>query len=921
MAVLDERAEAFEMPGDGILGRHPELEALDRFRQTLMTGASAAIVVHGEPGVGKTTVVARFCVTQTSCQVLSIAGTESEMELPWAGLHQLCTPLLPRLCEIPSPQRAALEAAFGLSGEGTPEPFRCGLAVLSLLTDAAEGGPLICVIDNVDALDQPSLRTLGFVSRRLQTESVGLIFVSRDVPSDLARVPTLRIDGLPDEDAGALLDTVTHSQLEPAARRQLIAETYGNPLAILELAGHGHVRRSAGGYHVPGGAPITGQIEASFLATAQALDPGTQKVLLLAAAEPTGDVALLRRAAAGVGLELPAESERLKRLVSLCPVVRFRHPLVRSAIYADAADGDRRAAHRALADAFESGDDPIRRIWHRAQSLQQPDEPVARELEQAAAAVQERGGSAAAAAFLARAADLTPAASDRARRELDASRARLESGDPAGALSLLSVAETRGLDAERSAHAQLLRGQLSFHTTRGDQAPKLLLAAARALAPFDRTLSRDTYLAARNAAIFAGTLASGENVGSVARAILSEAPVIDPKSPADLLLSAAAQLDAFGPARAAPAVRAAIRSILAEENPSEQLRLVWTAGGLAMDTFDDQAMVTLAELALEIARRNGLLEMTALAAINLGGVKQRSGDLPGANALFQEAISICEAIGAPSPHSAALGIHASTGDLEQFNEMVEPVLRAAAESAEGYVLTLVQGLTARVHLAHRNYRTALDCCQKALASGLNTMVWVYAFDYAESAARAGTREETAQARDYLQSVTAAADTAWARALRALSCALLDASADPEPQYRASITDYRTTGHVPTYARVHLLFGEWLRREGRRAESRHHLRRAHELLSSTGCTAFAARASSELARLGETTRRQPALDDQLTPQELQVAHMAAVGLSNREIAQRLYLSHRTVGAHLYRIFPKLGISSRSQLHLVLEQPQQ
>jgi DNA-binding CsgD family transcriptional regulator len=339
---------------------------------------------------------------------------------------------------------------------------------------------------------------------------------------------------------------------------------------------------------------------------------------------------------------------------------------------------------------------------------------------------------------------------------------------------------------------------------------------------------------------------------------------------------------------------------------------------LAMDTFDDQAMVSLQELALETARRNGLLEMTVLAAINLGGVKQRCGDLAGANALFQEAISICEAIGAPPPHSAVLGIHAATGDLERFNEMVEPVLRAATDSAEGYVLTLVQGLTARVHLAHRNYRSALDCCQNALAAGLFTMVWVYALDYAESAARAGTEEEIAQARDYLESITAAADTAWSRALRAVSRALLDDSVDPEPLYRASVSDYHTTGHLPSYARVHLLFGEWLRREGRRLESRHHLRCAYELLSSTGCAAFAARASGELARLGEKTRRQPELDDELTPQELQVAQMAAVGLSNREIAQRLYLSHRTVGAHLYRIFPKLGISSRSQLHLVLEQ---
>ena len=905
-----------------VLGRDRELEALESFRETLMSGSSAALVVHGEAGIGKTTLLERFRTTQTSCQVLSISGTESEMELPWAALHQLCTPLLVHLEGIPGPQRAALETAFGTSAEGAAEPFLCGLAVLALLTDAAARSPVICAIDNADALDQASLKTLGFVGRRLLAESVGLLFVTRDVPADLARLPAIHIAGLADDDAGALLDTVTRAELDPAVRRQLIAETYGNPLAIVELARHGHLRRLAGGYQMPDGAPIAGQIEASFLETARALDPAAQRVLLLAAAEPTGDAALLRRAALGTGLELPAEDEALRRLVSLQPTVRFRHPLVRSAIYAKASDGDRRAAHRALADAFEPADDPVRRVWHLAQSLDGPDAAMAEALERTADSVQKRGGSAAVAAFLARAAALTPDAASRARRELGAARARLQSGDPDGALSLLSLAEARGLDARLSAHAQLLRGQLSFHTTRGGEAPDLLLAAARALAPCDPALSRDTYLAARNAAVFAGSLASGENVGSIARAILAEAPVVDPAGPADLLLRAAAQLDAYGPAHAARAVRTATRALLAEGLPNDQLGLLWTAGGLAMDTFDDQGMVTLQEAALDIARRDGRLEMTVLAAVNFGGVKQRRGDLPGATALFQEAIAICEAIGAPPPRSTLLGIPAQTGDLEQFNEMAESIVEAATDTHEGYVLTLAHGLAARVHLAHRQYRTALDCCHKALAAGLFTMVWVYALDYAESAARAGDDAEVAEARDYLDTITAAADTAWARALRALSRALLDDSVDPEPLYRESVAEFTATGQIPCSARAQLLFGEWLRRAGRRQESRIQLRSASQLLSSSGCAAFATRARRELSRLGEKTRRQPCLNDELTPQELQVAEMAAVGLSNREIAQRLYLSHRTVGAHLYRIYSKLGITSRTQLHLVLErQPQQ
>jgi DNA-binding CsgD family transcriptional regulator len=901
-----------------VLGRGRELDALNHLSEALLRGESRALIVHGEAGIGKTTILERFVATQTSCKIITCSGVECEMEIAWAALHQLCVSLLDYLGTIPAPQSGALKAAFGLATDGIPDPLLCGLAVLSLLTEAAEDRPVMCVVDDAHALDRASLRTLGFVSRRLDAESVGMVFAVREIPEDLAKLPVLAVEGLATSDAAALFDAIARVRLDSMVRERLIAETAGNPLAIVEFAEQGNVRQLAGGYDIPRSGSVLGRIEARFLQTARALDPDAQQLLLLAAAEPTGDATLLRRAALAGGLNIPNNrSEPLGRLVTLWPTVRFRHPLVRSAIYDTASDADRRAAHRALARAY-SEDDSDRRVWHLAQSLDSPDEQVANELERSAVRARARGGWAAAAAFLARAAQITPEPAAHARRELAAATASFQSGDVQGARALLVSARARGLSDHLLAQAQLLRGQLELYLTRGGDAPALLLDAARSLAGFDPPLARETYLEAVQAAGFAHVLPAGETVGSIARAALAEAPFVEPARPVDLLLDAMCRFYADGAAAATSSARAANESLLAAPSSPEVMRWTILGANMAFETFDDELIAPLAERAVEVARQTGTVSLFVIAGWVLVGTKVLTGDLVGGEALLREVIAVAEDVGASVPGFAMVALHAWRGEIERFEELAASCRAAAEKINEGHVLRFLDGITGTLRNGTGEHRTALDFCKKMLESDNPTYGLVVAFEYAEAASRAGTEEEIAAAREYLTTLTEAAHTGWGRGLRAVSRALLDDTADSESSYLEGVTEFGKTGMRSFLARVHLLFGEWLRREGRRREARWQLRAAYDLLSKIGCDAFAARAARELGLSGEKTRhRPPSINEELTRQELQVAQLAASGLSNREIAERLFLSHRTVASHLYHVYPKLGVTSRNQLHLALK----
>src|SRR4051794_7509949 len=426
----------------GFLDRDSERDVLERLVAGVRGGQSRVLVLRGEAGVGKTALLRHLSSAAKGCRIVPAAGVESEMELPFAGLHALCAPLLGGLGHLPGPQRDALSTAFGLSAGPPPERFLVGLAVLSLLAETAEEQPLMCIVDDAQWLDRVSAQTLAFVARRLLAERVGLVFGLRESTDEhvLEGLPQLVIEGLPADDSRRLLDTAIPGPLDERVKARILGEAGGNPLALLELPRGLTPAELAGGFGLPDARPLANRIEHAFLVRAQALPRETQLLLLIAAAEPVGDLGVLWRAAGRLGIAgdagLPAEAAGL---IELDLRVRFTHPLVRSAVYRGADPGDRRTVHEALAEATDPVADPDRRAWHRAHATATPDEAVAAEMEHSAGRAQSRGGLTAAAAFLERAAELTPDPAVRVDRSLAAARAKLDVADAASATELLGI--------------------------------------------------------------------------------------------------------------------------------------------------------------------------------------------------------------------------------------------------------------------------------------------------------------------------------------------------------------------------------------------------------------------------------------------------------------------------------------------------
>ena len=493
--------------GRGLAGRRAECRVLDRLLEAVRAGESRVLVVRGEPGVGKSALLEYLAGRAGGLRVLRVAGVQSEMELAFAGLHLLCAPLLGRLDALPGPQAEALRTAFGLSGGPAPDRFLVGLAVLGLLSEVAADRPVLCVADDAQWLDRASAQVLAVVARRLGAESVGLVFGTRVAGGELAGLPELAVGGLPEPDARALLDAVLTGPVDARVRDEIVAETGGNPLALLELPRGLSVAELAGGFGLPGALPLAGRIEDSFRRQIKRLPALTRRLLLLAAADPTGDPALMWRAAGRLGVSTQAAAAAAEAgLAEFGGRVRFRHPLVRSAVYRSASERDRRKAHRVLAEVTDPETDPDRRAWHRARAAAGPDEKVAAELERSAGRAQARGGLAAAAAFGERAAALTADPARRAGRTLAAAQAGLQAGAFGKALELLAMAEAGPLDEVQGARADWLRGQIAAASGLGSDAPPLLLKAARQLEPLDLDLARETYLDAWRAAQIAGHL-------------------------------------------------------------------------------------------------------------------------------------------------------------------------------------------------------------------------------------------------------------------------------------------------------------------------------------------------------------------------------------------------------------------------------
>src|SRR3954468_24083604 len=540
-------------------GRQEECAVLDGLLERARGGQSGVLLMRGETGVGKTALLEYAVGSASDFRVVRTAGVESEMELAFAALHQLCAPLLDWLERLSGAQRDALRTTFALSDGAVPDRFLVGLATLSLLSEVGEERPLLCVIDDAQSLDGPSAHVLALVARRLLAEPAVLLFAARQPTEELTGLPELVIEGLQDADARELLASVIPGPWDERLADQLVAETRGNPLALLELPRGLSAAQLAGGFGLPVAVSLEGRIEERFLQRLQDLSVQTRELLLVAAAEPLGDPALLWRAAERLGIparELePAERAALLQVDSR---VRFRHPLVRSAVYRAASPAERRRVHLALAEATDTEVDPDRRAWHLAEATALPDEDVAADLEGAAARAQARGGLAVAAAFLERAAMLTPAPSHRTRRALAAARTKYEAGRFDDARTLLATADASALDHPDRAGVDLLRAQMAFASRRGSDAAPLLLEAAREFEPIDPSLARTTYLEALSAAMFAGRLARDRGGVGGGGAALAAPPPPQPPRPSDVLLRGLAVRFTQGYAAGAPILKEAL---------------------------------------------------------------------------------------------------------------------------------------------------------------------------------------------------------------------------------------------------------------------------------------------------------------------------------------------------------------------------
>jgi DNA-binding CsgD family transcriptional regulator len=873
------------------------------------------LVLRGEPGIGKTALLGYAAERAAGFQVARAAGVESEMELPFAGLHQLCWPMLEGLGRLPPPQRGALGTAFGLSSGAPPDRFLVGLAVLSLLSDTAEERPLLCLIDDAQWLDRSSAQTLAFVARRLQVESVVLLFAEREPGEldELAGLPDLPLRELPGDSARELLMSAMNGPLDDRVRDRILAEARGNPLALIELPREVSPAQLAGGFGLPDGLPLPGRIQASFRQRAQQLPAATQRLLLVAAAEPTGEPALLWRAAGMLGIPAeavgPAEEEGL---LDLGAQIAFRHSLLRSAIYRAAAADERRSAHLALAVATSAETDPDRRAWHRAHATLAPDEHVARELERSAGRAQARGGLAAAAAFLERAAALTPDLGHRARRALDAAQAKQLAGAPHEALALLATAASGPLGDFDRAMLQRTHGQIALDLRRGGDAVPLLLDAARQLEPLDPALARETYLEALRAASIAGRLGVGTRAAAEA-ARRAPSPEGAPRA-IDLLLEGLAVRFTDGYAASAPALKRALSAVCDQgERPEQDVRWPWSARRVAPDLFDDDAWHALATRNVQIARSAGALAVLPLALNYLATMRIFEGNLEAAAALLDEADAIADATGTAPIVFGRLQLAGFRGDEAQASALIEASEAAAIARGDAVVLTFDEHARAVLHNALGHYQAALGPAQSAsMQDELMLSVWSLP-ELVEAAARCGRTDLAADALERLAERTQAAGTELALGIEARSRALLRDGEAAERLYREAIQRLGGTRMRTAVVRAHLLYGEWLRREKRRREARDQLRTAYEGLTAMGMEAFAERARSELVATGETVRKRTVQTHyELTAQEVQIARLAVDGLSNPEIGAQLFLSARTVEWHLRKVFSKLGIGSRREL---------
>ncbi|MDN3354930.1 LuxR family transcriptional regulator [Actinomadura sp. DC4] len=891
--------------------RTADLATVEHLLRATLTGQGGTIVVRGEAGIGKTHLLEHALDRVPDLQRRRAIGKEFESRLPFTALHELCEPMLGDLRSLPDPQRAALEVVFAQREGTVPDRFRVGLAVLGLLTRSARQRPVVCVVDDAQWLDDASAQILAFVARRVEGEPVAFLFALREPaePGLFDGLPAQSLAGLRNEDALALLSSRFRAPLDERIRDQIIAEARGNPLALLELPRRVGPADLAGGFGLPDSPPVPERIEAGYRERLAGLPSQTQRLVLVAAAEPLGEPVLLWRAAErlGIGAEAAAPAEAAG-LLDLGVRVRFRHPLVRSAVYQAASREERRAVHRALAEVTDPQVDPDRRAWHRAQSVFVPDEAVAEELERSADRVCARGGMAAAAVFLERATALTPDPARRAARALAAAEFKHRAGAPEAATGLLATARAGPLDARQRALAELVSAQIAARTGAGSAAPSVLLAAAKGLEPHDRPRALTTYLEAFAAAARAGRCGDRGLLAETARTVRA-ALTVSPVRPVDLLLDALTAQVTDGHTAAVPLIRTAIRAFLDGTDDEYDGQSLWLVSGAATDAWDEDGWLTLAQRHVRCARRSGALDALPSALCYLALARIHTGEFAEAEMLIDDASAI---LGSPAAWAGTL-LAAWRGEPERLSELTAMSTRTARDRDHGRVLSMVDYANAVLHNGTGRYDVALRAARTAYDHDEPGTSSVLSPELVEAAARSGRPELAEPVLEKLIERTEACGTDWALGVQLRSRALLSEGPGTEDLYREAIDRLQRTRAVAQVARAHLIYGEWLRREARRADARTHLRTAHEQLTAIGAEAFAARAARELSACGERARKPASTPlDLLTAQERQIALLVADGATSKEAAAQLFLSPRTVDAHLRNIFQKLGLTSRRQL---------
>jgi DNA-binding CsgD family transcriptional regulator len=909
-------------------GRGPECARLADLIATARSGTGQAMVLRGEAGVGKTALLDCATAAATDFRTVQVSGVQSDMELAYAGLQQMCAPLMGYLDTLAAPQREALSVAFGYGAGPTPDRFLVGLAVLSLLAAAADDQPLLCVIDDAQWLDQVSVQTLAFVARRLLAEKVAMVFAIRDGFSELLPgLPELVITGLSDADARELLESVMLGGIDPLVRDRIVAETRGLPLALVDVPRTATATELAGGFWIAGKRSSTAALEAGFVQRITALPTATQRLLLIAASEPVGDAALFLRAAAQLDIPIdalaPAEAAGI---IEFGHRMRFHHPLMRSAAYRAAELGDRRTVHRALAEATDPHADPDRRAWHAALAATGPDDAVAAELEASAGRAQSRGGIAAAAAFLERAAVLTRDPELRGSRAISAAQAKRDAAAPEAAYELLSLAEAGPLSDLQRAQVARMRAQMDFVRSRAKStgaplvgaAATQLLDAARGLEGLDDDLARETYLESLTAAMYAGRLGEPGLLTEVAAAGLAAVSgLVQLERPVDLLLRGMATRVVDGPGAGSDDLRAALELWNAHAQQHAGQWLYWpfpiAQESAAHELWDDEVLERIATDTVRRAREAGALAALPPALGYRAGVHFYRGEFDSATRLIEESKTITASMGYAPVRYHTLMLAAWRGALTEAEDIIAAAATDGAARGEGRLLGLSGFSTAILYNGLGRYDEALAearrCCEY---EDLGFYGWCL-YELIEAAVHAGDRETAAAALPKFEERAGASGTDWGLGAVAAAQALLADNDAAEGAFVEAIERLERADIALHLSRARLSYGEWLRRANRRTDARKQLSAAHQLFTEMGAHGFAERARRELTVTGEKVRKQPVgSGDALTAQEGQIARLARDGLTNQEIGAQLFISTHTVEWHLRKVFVKLGITSRKQL---------